>query len=348
MSDFLSAARYTDQKNPLPHQVGAWNQAWQWLSEEQRKEFLEMFRAAVKMPPPPWLEPCLKIIKKFEGCSLVAYECPAGIPTIGYGSTRLIDGPVRMGDKITQQMADELLLNEVEHLFSPGVFSLIPKAVNWKPNQQAALISFAYNVGLGAVEDSTLRRRINNGENPEVVVKTELPRWNKANGKVLAGLARRRNAEVDLFTGQVSKQETPGKVTPNSPFSTRLTPHIQLGEFALWQEDRRFDSLHQVETAAMLAAFLERVRTRFGGKPVVITSGYRPPHVNRKVGGASGSDHLFKTGCGAVDFYIKGADIKQVEDWCDKNWPFSLGYGSSKGFVHLGIRASKEKIRWDY
>jgi GH24 family phage-related lysozyme (muramidase) len=260
-----------------------------------------------------------------------------------------------MGDKITQEMAEELLENQVVNLFAPGLFSLLPMMKKWKPNQQAALISWAFNIGLGAAEESTLCKRILASEDPTKVVIEELPRWNKADGKVLEGLVRRRRAEVDLFTGSTQaaiKDETtvsPVKVTPSSPFATRLTAHVQLGEFALWQEERRFAHQYQVDTAAELAAFLERVRVAFGNKAIIITSGYRSPAINKSVGGASSSEHLFDApGVGAVDFYVKDADIKAVENWCDKNWPFSVGYGAAKGFVHIGIREGRPRIRWDY
>ena len=143
-------------------------------------------------------------------------------------------------------------------------------------------------------------------------------------------------------------QQALNTVTTSSPFSAQLTPHIRLGEFALEQEARRFDRQYQISTAIELAKFLERVRAQFSG-PIIITSGYRPPAVNRSVGGASGSEHLFSAPkVGAVDFYVKGASIKAVQDWCDINWPYSLGYGAPKGFVHLGMRAGKPKVRWNY
>jgi len=124
---------------------------------------------------------------------------------------------------------------------------------------------------------------------------------------------------------------------------------VQLGEFALWQEARRFDHQYQVDTAAELAAFLERARVKFGGKAVVITSGYRPRAINKAVGGSSGSEHLYDApNVGAVDFYIREVNINHVQDWCDANWPYSLGYGAPKGFVHLGIRSGRPKVRWDY
>ena len=148
----------------------------------------------------------------------------------------------------------------------------------------------------------------------------------------------------------LSRQQQPAKLSPASAFTARMTPHITIGEFALNQEARRFDHQHQVDTAAELAAFLERVRVAFGGKPVIITSGYRPAAINRSVGGASASEHLYNApGVGAVDFYIQGADINAVQSWCDKEWPCSLGYGAPKGFVHLGVRGKgRPRVRWDY
>ncbi len=336
----------------LPHQLAAWDWLQEQLSADAISQFAELYRSdplPKQTLPPAWLAPSLKIIKKWEGCRLEAYQCPAGVPTIGYGSTRLIDGPVRMGDKITQQMADEMLQNEVENLFAPGVFTLLPMAKKWRPEQQAAIVSFAYNVGLGALEESTLRKRLLAGEDANKVIIEELPRWNKAGSKVLEGLVNRRKDEVALFTGGQPKQQSAVKLRPTSSFNAKLTPHIAIGEFALFKEERRFAADYQIDTAARLAEFLEKVRAQFGGKPIIITSGYRPTAINRMVGGASSSEHLFNDqDVGAVDFYVKGEDIYKVQTWCDKNWPYSLGYGAPKGFVHLGMRRGRPKVRWDY
>ena len=85
------------------------------------------------------------------------------------------------------------------------------------------------------------------------------------------------------------------------------------------------------------------------GKPCRILSSYRSPEYNRAVGGASSSEHLYDApGVGAADFYIDGVDIDEVQAWCDQMWPFSLGYGAPRGFVHLGIRQGRPKVRWDY
>jgi hypothetical protein len=139
------------------------------------------------------------------------------------------------------------------------------------------------------------------------------------------------------------------KIRPGSPFSTRLTPHITLGEFALGQEARRFEHQYQVDMAAELAAFLERVRVNFGGRPVIITSGYRPPAINRSVGGAFRSEHLYdQKGVGAVDFYLQDSDIWAVQAYCEEHWPHSVGRAASRGFVHLGRREGGLWVRWDY
>jgi GH24 family phage-related lysozyme (muramidase) len=353
---FRAAAEHIARTGTItPHQLAAWEAAWRSASDAQRREFTELWRAqgSPAAPPPAaaepaWLAPALQIIKEFEGCHLDAYLCPAGVPTIGWGATRLIDRPVQLGDRISQEMADDLLRNDVE-MRHRRLVELLPLIAGWPGHRVAALLSWAYNVGLGAVKTSTLRLRLLAGEDPVRVISEELPRWDKANGKPLAGLTRRRAAEVSLFVGQQLQQQIPGRVTTQSPFTTLLTPHIRLGEFALDQEARRFQHQHQVDTAAELAAFLERVRRQFGGRPIIITSGYRPPAINRSVGGASGSEHLFDApGVGAVDFYVKGANITNVQHWCDREWRFSVGYGAPKGFVHLGVRRGRPRVRWDY
>lgn len=137
----------------------------------------------------------LDLIKTFEGCRLTAYVCPAGVLTIGFGST---GSHVKPGMTITQAEADALLLKDVAR-FEKGVDDLI--SVPLKQCQFDALVSFAFNCGNGALEESTLRKRLNAGEDPNTVAKEELPRWTN---KGLAGLVRRRTAEVNLFCSGAS------------------------------------------------------------------------------------------------------------------------------------------------
>lgn len=333
-----------------PHQLAAFTALWESMTDAQRQEFTDLWRAEgspAAAAPDTWLAPALKIIREFEGCHLQAYLCPANVWTIGWGTTTVNGAAVRNGDKISQALADELLTADVRR-FHAAIVRAIPMAARLSPAQQAALVSWTYNVGVGAMQDSTLRRRLLAGDDPNTVAREELPRWDKANGKPLAGLTRRRAAEVALFTGVQIQQEAT-KLTPGSAFSAKITPHFTLGEFALGDPARRFVAQHQVDTATELATFLERVRAQFGGKRITITSGYRPAAINRAVGGASGSEHLYDApGVGAVDFYVDGADIRQVQDWCDREWPCSLGYGAPKGFVHLGIRKGRPRARWNY
>ena len=116
--------------------------------------------------------------------------------------------------------------------------------------------------------------------------------------------------------------------TPSSSFSTKITTHFTYGEFCDGgQEERRFKHQYQCDTAHKLALFLEDLREHFG-KPVIITSGHRPPAVNKRVGGAASSEHLYDAvGKGAVDVKVKDVDAKTVEDWIDENWDESVGYG---------------------
>lgn len=134
--------------------------------------------------------PAIALIKQFEGCRLKAYLCPAGIPTVGWGHT---DG-VKEGDEITQQEADRLLASDVE-LFTIGVQRLVRSDIN--RNQLGALVSFSFNLGLGNLRHSTLLRMVNASD--FIGAANQFPRWNKAGGKVLPGLVRRREAERQLF-----------------------------------------------------------------------------------------------------------------------------------------------------
>ena len=335
----------------LPHQMAAITELEAAMPASlltRESAWFKTWSQAGKVPDPHWLQPAVDFICQWEGLETEAYKCPAGVWTIGAGLTQVSGRPVQGGDKITLEEAKALLAEDLK-VRHAKLIKLIPAAQHYGSRQTAALLSWSFNVGMGAVESSTLRTRINAGENAQIVVREELPKWNKANGQPVKGLIDRRAAEVKLFAGDVpTSQQQPAKLTPSSPFTARLTPHIHLGEFALFQEARRFDRQDQVDIAAELATFLERVRRQFGNKPVVITSGYRPAAINRSVGGASGSEHLFKQGEGAVDFYVKDVDINAVQDWCDKNWPFSLGYGAPKGFVHCGIRSGRPRVRWDY
>lgn len=342
----------------LPHQAAAIGQLEQDLAvngyQDAMRRDRDWFKTWSQDGKQVDLAAALKLIKDFEGCHLDAYPDPlsGGAPwTIGYGTTRYGDGrPVQRGHKINMVEADMLLRLEVDRI-AEKLRATVPYWGEMADQQKCALISFAYNLGSGFYGSKgfeTISKRLR--EKDWAGVPDALLLYRNPGTNVEAGLKRRRIAEGDVWgrdkqtTGPVSAM-----FTPESPFSHKLTPHITYGEFALNQEARRFDHQHQCDTAIRLAQFMERARTQFGNKPVVITSGYRPAAINKLVGGASGSEHLYSVpGEGAVDFFIDGADINAVQAWCDKEWPYSLGYGAPRGFVHLGIRKGAPRVRWNY
>lgn len=163
------------------------------------------------------------------------------------------------------------------------------------------------------------------------------------------GYAQKLIQIMNRQLGATTAQPAIETFTPGSPFSFKVTPSITYGEICLNEERRRFFYQYQCNTAKEICQFLEKVRTHFGNNPLIITSGNRPPAVNAAVGGASQSEHLYNgKDIGAIDFYIKGIDIYKVQDYCVKNWKYSVGLGAPKGFVHIGMRAGRPRVVWDY
>lgn len=139
----------------------------------------------------------IDLIHRHESLRLNAYLCPAGLPTIGYGNTFYEDGTrVKLGEKITKKRAEELFNSVVQNNFIEPVKRLLKVTLN--DNQFSALVSFAYNVGIGNFQKSTLLRIVNTNPNDERIAH-EFKRWNKSNGRVLNGLIRRRNDEAKLY-----------------------------------------------------------------------------------------------------------------------------------------------------
>lgn len=130
-----------------------------------------------------------ELIRKFEGLRLKAYLCPAGVPTVGYGHTR----GVQLGQTITPFQAEELMQTDMSVAYAQTIL-LCPVLATAQPAVTAAIVDFTFNLGAGRLKASTLRRKINAGEWD--AVPTELRKWRMGGGKVLAGLAARRAAEV--------------------------------------------------------------------------------------------------------------------------------------------------------
>lgn len=136
----------------------------------------------------------LSILRTFEGCKLKSYPDPGtgGDPwTIGWGST---GADIKQGMTWTQQKCDERLLLDLQK-FEAGVEAMVPAGLSH--NEFSALCVLAYNIGLGALRNSTLMRKLKAGD--RVGAAEEFTRWNKAGGRVMAGLTRRRVAERELF-----------------------------------------------------------------------------------------------------------------------------------------------------
>ncbi|ENU3987665.1 TPA: lysozyme [Enterobacter kobei] len=137
----------------------------------------------------------IALIKQFEGCKLTAYQDSVGVWTIGYGWTKPVDGkPIRAGMTIKQETAERLLKTGLVS-YENDVSRLVK--VDLTQGQFDALVSFTYNLGARSLSTSTLLRKLNAGDYAGAA--DEFLRWNKAGGKVLNGLTRRREAERALF-----------------------------------------------------------------------------------------------------------------------------------------------------
>jgi len=135
----------------------------------------------------------LSLIKKFEGCELEAYKCAAGVWTIGYGSTK----GVKEGDTLTEKETDSLLLHEMDE-YEGYVLEAVEMPLS--QHQFDAIVSWTFNLGPSNLNASTMLKVLNKGDYEDVPA--QIKRWNKAGGKVLEGLVRRREAEALLFEGK--------------------------------------------------------------------------------------------------------------------------------------------------
>lgn len=138
-----------------------------------------------------------QMIKGWEGCRLTAYRCPSGVLTIGYGHT---GADVTPGKRITQEMAEVLFETDIKRFASQVAAKLAGARVN--NNQFDALVSLAYNIGIGAFTKSALYRKLlANPDDPEI--RGEFAKWVHGSGRVLPGLVKRRMAEADHYFGKI-------------------------------------------------------------------------------------------------------------------------------------------------
>lgn len=138
----------------------------------------------------------LDLIKSFEGFRSAPYKCPAGIPTIGYGTTHYEQRGVSLDDPhISEETATHLLETQVNDTYGKAVNHYARHDIT--QNQFDALVSFAYNLGVGALKSSTLMKKVNQGKMERAA--REFLKWDHAGRKRLTGLTRRRKAESQLF-----------------------------------------------------------------------------------------------------------------------------------------------------
>lgn len=314
----------------LSHQIAAWNALEQTLTAEQLSDFAELYRAAPRLPG--------STDNTWSGVIAAAKTAGAKYPELVAAQWALESG---WGKHISGK-------HNYFGLKGDGTATSTKEFVNGKwITITASFIDFpdlqtcvSYLVDRW-YKDYRNFKGVNNAANLVAA----------ANALVKEGYATDPLYAQKLINVIAGKEDLSRAAvfTPASSFSLMVTPHISYGEFALNQEERRFKYQYQCDTAIVLAQFLEKVRRAFGDRPIIITSGYRPTEVNASVGGASDSEHLFNTqNKGAVDFYVAGADIHDVQSYCDRQWPYSLGYGARNGFVHLGMRAGKPRVRFDY
>ena len=157
----------------------------------------------------------INLIKKHEGCRLQAYRCAAGVPTIGYGHT----AGVRMGQTITQTQAESFLKDDLIK-FEKRVEKYDSK-YDWNQNEFDALVSFAYNIG--SIDQLTAY-----GTRSRTQIAKKLTAYNKAGGRILAGLTARRKAEKALFLKPVSSSAAQPDQKADKPVQAASIPHIQL------------------------------------------------------------------------------------------------------------------------
>lgn len=144
-----------------------------------------------KLVPPAALE----LIKKYEGLDMCAYICPSGKLTIGYGHVLTAEEKAAKMVKITEEKAEELLLQDVSMAVKAGLKEV---TVILNDNQIAALTCLIFNIGAGAFKKSTLLKLINGGKSQEAITQ-EWMKWVWGGGRVLPGLVKRRTAEVELY-----------------------------------------------------------------------------------------------------------------------------------------------------
>lgn len=268
------------------------------------------------------------LIKSFEGCRLTAYLCPSKVWTIGYGHT----SGVKKGMTITQEEADLFLMRDLDKYEK----NVTATKLDLNENQFSALVSFTFNCGNG-----NLKKLIKNRTLPQIA--DALLLYNKSNGVTLNGLVRRRKAERELFLTEVEEITTEDIKMPKNVnyYSYAKEKNVSLSKNFKVKEFRCKDGSDVIFVAPALVDILQKIRDHFG-KPVTINSGYRTVSYNKKIGGATYSQHCYGT---AADIKVSGVKPKEVAAYVETLMPNWGGIGIYKNFTHVDVRDTKS--RWN-
>lgn len=264
------------------------------------------------------------LIKQFEGCRLKAYK-PVKTEkywTIGYGHY----GPDVPPDAVISQIqADMFLILDLEK-FEKKVEKYNPK-YNWTQNEFDALVSFAYNVG-------SIDQLTDNGKRTKQQIAEKISAYNKAGGKVLAGLTKRRNAEKAMFVEKL--EDGPVGAMGVIQYSKSRDGNINISENFKVKEFACKDNSDKILIdITFVKSYLQDIRTHFNA-PVTINSAYRTTSYNIRVGGAKNSYHVLGR---AFDISVKGHTPQEVAKYAASiGVPGVIQYNT---FVHVDSRDTK-------
>ena len=267
----------------------------------------------------------IDLIKKFEGCRLDSYKCPAGKWTIGYGHT----AGVTAGKKISQAQAEAYLRADLEKF--EKLVAKYDSVYRWTQNEFDALVSFAYNTG--SIDKLTER-----GTRTKAVIAEKILLYNKAGGKVFDGLTTRRQAERGLFLAGAKENASEAAGSAVRTYSLAADGNKAVSANFKVKEFRCKDGSDRILVDVdFVRDKLQAIRDHFD-VPVTINSAYRTPEHNKKVKGAKASYHLQGR---AFDIVVKGHTPQEVARYAQ-----TLGIRGIiqyDGFVHVD---SREAMYW--
>ena len=265
----------------------------------------------------------IELIKSFEGCHLVAYKCPAGVWTIGYGHT----AGVKERMTITQAQADAYLASDLEKYEK----YVIDTKLDLNQNQFDALVSFTYNCGNGNLKTLVQNRTLSQ-------IADAMLLYTKSGGKTLQGLVRRRQAERELFVEKMNEVKSEGKIMGINTYSKSAHGNMSISENFKVKEFACKNGSDPIKVDCLLVVYLQKARDHFK-VPIILNSAYRTSGYNKQVGGAKNSYHVKGQ---AADLHTKGkVDLFELAKFFESIGCHGIIVYPNSGFVHIDTRDSK-------